>query len=320
MPRGASVTAEVVCLLRALEQGRAPSERIIDDPLAARMLGPAWAWAASPPLPQLLAALDSLAGPTRGLHPGPTWPEAWALPLAPLQMLHYVAARHRFIDDALLAALAAGATEVVLLGAGLDTRAWRLAPALAGRPVWELDFPATQALKRARLAQGRPPLDPAAARFVPVDFVREDFGERMVAAGFPVGAPTVWIWEGVSMYLDRAAVEATLATIHRLGGPGSTLVADFWAEPDGHPLWRLAHRLGARTFGAIGEPLRFQLPAGEAPPLLAAHGFTLRDLAQGSTLAARYAMRRRPVFAPLYVVSATAAPRHKPVGVEGATG
>src|SRR5262249_43732412 len=118
-----SQTAEVVCLMRASDQRRPSAERILDDPYARWFLGP-----------MSRAALASWEASGRGgklaerLSPGLT---------------AFVLTRHRWIDDCLRRALARDVEQVVLLGAGYDTRAYRFASELAGRPVFEVDFPAT---------------------------------------------------------------------------------------------------------------------------------------------------------------------------------
>jgi len=270
MPRGPSLTAEWVCLLRALERSRPEPQRILDDPLAVRFLRPS-----------LRLVLRGLAAPTtRRLLPG----ELGYLPTG--LFADFVAARHRYIDDALVAAVGSGIRQVVLLGAGYDTRAWRFAAILGDRPVWELDFPPTQARKRRILAQQRD-LRQDRVRFVPVDFANEDFAERLVAAGFERGHRTLFIWEGVSMYLDEGTVAHTLRVLHALGGPGSVAVADYWHAPLGHPAWVTAQRFGARLFGAIGEPLRFQLDRVRAEAFLARHGFHLDERVGSKSLAVR---------------------------------
>jgi methyltransferase (TIGR00027 family) len=114
--------------------------------------------------------------------------------------------------------------QAVILGAGLDTRAWR-SPALQGVRVFELDHPATQAYKRERAARLGAPL--AQVDFVPIDFTRSQVDSVLAAAGFAAEVPTLWVWEGVIMYLDDAALRATLRAVRRASAPGSTLVAHY---------------------------------------------------------------------------------------------
>lgn len=275
-----SLTAEVVCLSRALEHARPPADRRLVDPFAARFLrGP-------------LALTARAAG--AGLRP----------PVLAAGALHnFVVARHRLMDEALLAALAAGAEQVVVLGAGYDARAHRFAAELTGRPVWEVDAPPTQGRKR-RVVARHEELARADVRYVPVDFGHEDFAERLVDAGFPVGARTFFAWEGVSMYLPPSAVRATLDALAHLGGPGSRVAADFWAPPDGPTAWRHAVALGAQAFRVIGEPLRFSLPPDVAPSYFEASGFDLVAVHDRRALEAVLGPRRRRVFPTLYVAVA----------------
>jgi methyltransferase (TIGR00027 family) len=131
---------------------------------------------------------------------------------------------------AFLDALAAehSASQVVIVGAGLDTRAWRLT-SLRGVRVFEVDHPATQAYKREGVARLPAPL--AQVSFVPVDFTRDALEAALGSAGHNPSLPTLWIWEGVIMYLDDAALRGTLAALRRMSSSGSTLLAHYH-EPD----------------------------------------------------------------------------------------
>jgi methyltransferase (TIGR00027 family) len=142
------------------------------------------------------------------------------------------------IDEALRAGMTG---QFVILGAGLDTRAWRL-PELARTDVWEVDHPASQQDKRARLAEAahvlRGPDEsddlaselPSTARlvrFTPVDFAVDDLGAELDAAGHDPSAPTTWLWEGVVPYLTRDEVRATVAALAARTAPGSALVVNY---------------------------------------------------------------------------------------------
>ena len=140
-------------------------------------------------------------------------------------------------------AITAGATQLVILGAGYDGRAWRMAE-LAGVKVFEVDHPATQTDKRARVAEL--PAANGIVSFVSIDFERESLDSVLDRAGHDRSAPTCWIWEGVVMYLTRDAMRATLADVAERSAPGSTLIVNY----------HTAHRrLFARlVFRLIGEP------------------------------------------------------------------
>jgi methyltransferase (TIGR00027 family) len=177
-----------------------------------------------------------------------------------------MAVRTVFIDEAVREA---PATQVVILGAGLDGRAWRM-PELRDAIVFEVDHPDSQRYKRERL--GTLTQVAREVKFVPVDFTRDDLAERLAAAGHDAGRPTTWIWEGVVMYLTREQVEATLAQIARRSAPGSRLVVVYVAP--GHVIVRVVGVLVRR----LGEPFRSKFREAEMRALLERYGFrVVRD-------------------------------------------
>lgn len=179
-----------------------------------------------------------------------------------LGLLDHVALRTLAIDEALRAELARGVEQVVVLGAGLDARAWRM-PELAGAVVYEVDHPATAPLKRARTT-GRPALA-REARFVTVDFERERVDEALAAAGHDVTRPTAWIWEGVTPYLAPEALTATLEVVAARSATGSlALVTYCTPEAVNVPSPIVLPVLAA--FSLLGEPLRGRI----APDAIAA--------------------------------------------------
>jgi len=181
------------------------------------------------------------------------------------RQLWVMMARTVAIDDAITSA---AAPQVVILGAGLDGRAWRLS-ALKGATVFEVDHPDSQRDKRARVAG----LSPVArdVRFVPVDFTRDDLDQALASAGHDPRRPTTWVWEGVVMYLTRAEVAATLAVIARRSALASQLLV-LYHSPS---IILLVVRPLVRR---LGEPLRSPFTPAAMRDLLAAHHFTtLRD-------------------------------------------
>lgn len=158
-------------------------------------------------------------------------------------MADLIALRTAAIDTAVRDAIAGRATQLVILGAGYDGRAWRM-PELAGVRVFEIDHPATQGDKRAHLSE-LPPTR-AVVSFVSIDFERESLASVLECAGHNPSSPTCWIWEGVVMYLTRDAMRATLADIAGSSAPGSTLIVNY------HTVHR---RFVARLiYRLIGEP------------------------------------------------------------------
>ena len=182
------------------------------------------------------------------------------------------------IDEALLAATAVDpGVQVVLLGAGLDARAWRLQE-LAGTTVFEADHPDSQAEKRSRL--GSLPATADQVRFVPVDLSRDDLGAALGSAGHRADLPTFWIWEGVVVYLTTEQVRATLAAVGALSAPGSGLVVNYQAASLRARAGLLAVRAmmlaGRRKDPWDAEPQRSRWSPERMSVLLGEHGFVVR--------------------------------------------
>lgn len=160
-------------------------------------------------------------------------------------------ARMTFFDDALNRYLAT-IKQLVILGAGFDTRAFRL-PKEALVQSYEVDTPQTQAVKREMLEKAG--IDPSGVRFVTADFEKEDWLTRLVEAGFDPGRPAFFLWEGVIMYLDRSAVEETLRQIASTAR-GSVVAFDYFtseALESNDFYWRY----GRAMTKAAGEPMKF---------------------------------------------------------------
>ena len=158
-------------------------------------------------------------------------------------MSDMMALRTVAIDTAVRDAIARGAKQLVILGAGYDGRAWRMSE-LAGVRVYEVDHPATQGEKRAHVTELPPAM--GAVNFVAIDFERESLSDVLERAGHSRTLPTCWIWEGVVMYLTRDAMRATLASVADRSAPGSTLIVNY----------HTAHRrfIARLMFRLIGEP------------------------------------------------------------------
>ena len=183
-----SRTAEYMALFRALE-GRLPAaQRLFVDPLARDFLS----------LP-LRVAVDLARIPGMAKLVCRFIDRRWP------GVRSSAAARTRLIDDRVVAAVAGGAQQVVILGAGFDARAIRLA-ALGPCSVFEVDHPATQARKRRLLGTRAP----ANVRFVPTDFAMGQLDAAIAAQGYDVERRSVVIWEGVTNYLTAGAVDETL--------------------------------------------------------------------------------------------------------------
>ncbi len=164
----------------------------------------------------------------------------------------FIAVRHRVAEDALARYVADGTRQVVVLGAGLDTFAYRNPFADKGVRVFEIDHPATQEWKRATLARTGIPV-PGSVTYVPVDFETDDLAVRMAAGGVDLTAPAIFLWLGVVPYLTREAVDITLQVVARVPGAG---VAFDYANPVDQlsERGREAHRARAERMRALGEP------------------------------------------------------------------
>lgn len=158
--------------------------------------------------------------------------------------------------------------QVVLLGAGLDTRAERIGG--EGVTWFEIDHPATQADKRRRLAAlGDYPVD--AARFVPVDFEHERFLEKLVAAGFSAEAPALFLWEGVVLYLPEPAVRATMRAVAQGCEPRSVLLFDYVGKAMAQGSVDERDQRVRELLADLVEPVRFG--SDDIVPVLYEEGF-----------------------------------------------
>jgi len=180
------------------------------------------------------------------------------------------------IDDAVATAVTAAAvTQAVVVGAGLDSRPWRLA-ALSDVTVFCVDHPASQADARDR-ARG---LIPVAQRlvFIPVDLTTSQLDPALASAGHDRAAPTVWVWEGVVPYLARSDVEATVSALADRSAPGSVVVVNYQTPSLVATLGRWVAILVGRLFRVEpftgDEPWRSLWTPADMAHLLAEHGFT----------------------------------------------
>jgi methyltransferase (TIGR00027 family) len=205
----------------------------------------------------------------------------------------FIALRSRFAEDAAHAAIARGVRQVVVLGAGLDTFAYRLEAPPSLR-VFEVDHPATQAEKRRRLA-ATGVAEPAHVDYVGCDFETRSFVDALAAAGFDSRRPAFVFWLGVTVYLTHEAVYAALAAIGALPG-GAEIIFDYAAPPEAidHPEARAAHEELARKVAAAGEPLRASFDPPALSARLAALGFREIEDCAADEIAARYAPGREP--------------------------
>jgi methyltransferase (TIGR00027 family) len=252
----ASRTAVLVCQGRAAAHGRIAAGRFA-DPVAMALLR------------------DSERVAVRWVREGVP-PQGWAERVE-FEMVRasaeVIVPRTVAIDDAVRTRLG---PQLVIMGAGLDGRAWRM-PELASVAVFEIDHPASQRDKRSR-AGDLPPLAQS-VRFVPVDFTRDQLDAALASGGHQPEQVTTWIWEGVVPYLSRAEVAATVQAISSRSAAGSRLIVNYQAPS----LLAASGRLAARVMTAVArrrslwadEPRRSSWTPAAMSELLAGHGFDL---------------------------------------------
>lgn len=254
----ASRTAEHNALFRALESALPESRRLFRDPLARAFL--TWPFA-------VVTGLAVVPG-LRELVP-------WVIDNRWPGVRSSVVARTRLIDDAIVASLGEHTEQLVILGAGFDSRAYRL-PGLCDITVFEVDHPDTQTAKRRALGRVLSVL-PKHVRFVGIDFNQRELESVMPAAGYRESARTFILWEGVTNYLTEAAVDTTMRWCAR-ASPGSVLLftyvhRDVLTKPGA---FIGTERLFA-SLAKVGEQLTFGIEPSELPEFLAKRGLSLES-------------------------------------------
>ncbi|WP_280301461.1 class I SAM-dependent methyltransferase [Nocardia abscessus] len=196
----------------------------------------------------------------------------------------FIAARSRVSDDTVADAIERGCDQVVILGAGLDTTAYRQSSTHVR--FYEVDNPATQEYKRSRLAHAGITIPPSLT-FVPVDFEQETLAGALAQAGLDRTRGTVFVWLGVAVYLTRPAVDNVLRYI--ASGPAE-LVFDYFYPLDSTPgdptSIQLQHR--AELVAAAGEPWRTFFTAEEIRAILLSFGYRHIEDRSASELLATY--------------------------------
>ncbi len=200
----------------------------------------------------------------------------------------FMIARTAFFDEAVRKALAGGLPQLVLLGAGYDSRAYRFRHLLGTTRVFELDALPTQRRKQEMLDRGGIQA-PDQVSFVPIDFGLDDLGRVLLDAGFDSSATALFVWEGVTYYLAADAVDRTLAAVRSVSAPGSSLCFDYaslsLAALGEEGARKLREQMRARH---PGEPARFGIPQGQIGEFLAGRGFGVVEVLDAAAMEARY--------------------------------
>jgi len=227
---------------------------------------------------------DSLALRILGLSAGDVQPDEGEGARVNRLRRAFIAARSRYAEDELARLVASGVDQYVVLGAGLDTFAYRNPhPHLR---VFEVDHPATQAWKRERLAASVIAV-PDSLAFVPIDFEHESL-DALSRAGLNRGRPALFGWLGVVAYLELPAVIDTLRFVAS-GAPGTTIVFDYAVPPDRlTPPQRARFDAVAGRVAAVGEPWRTFFEPAELETTLRRIGFGDMEDVDADALNSRY--------------------------------
>lgn len=267
-----SRTALATAYLRAAHQILEAQPRILEDPVALRLLG------------------ASAAERIRGCTDRYMAPEAMALRA-------HVVLRSRYAEDRLAEAVPRGITQYVILGAGFDTFALRQPAWAASLRILEVDHPGTQELKGSRLAAAGLGM-PGNAAFAHVDFEHESLHAGLLRHGISLSEPTFFSWLGVTMYLSEAAIDAVLASIV-LFPPGSEVVLTFLQPPQARSDETAATPANlAQRVADLGEPFVSRFEPQAMTEKLRGAGFGTVGLLAPEDAVARY-FEPRPTDLPL---------------------
>jgi methyltransferase (TIGR00027 family) len=243
-----SLTAAGIAIARAVESEKPADERICYDPYASRF-APGWM--------VRLFGLFIKSGYAEWRGPG---------------VNGFLVARERYIDDVLQKFLDDGLEQLVILGAGYDSRAYRFD--LADKvKTFEIDHPATQPDKLAKLKAvfGKVPEHVC---YVPIDFNTQTLEKRLLESGYDPKLKSLFIWQGVSMYLTEDAVEATMAFVVNHSGPGSAIVFDYIYRGVLDGVQKHSEVSGMRRYRFMtGEGLTFGIAEGEIEAFMKRRGF-----------------------------------------------
>ncbi len=252
-PDRPSITAENIAALRAIETMRPEKERIFSDPFAVQFLSDRLSEVSTS-----RAFRERLLFHWERVTPG---------------VCGAVLIRTRFIDDCLTREIEKGVRQIVILGAGYDTRALRFSRMCENSAVFELDHPATQKLKLDKIKQHMEIL-PKHVQYISIQFEKELLEEKLYAPSFDPLEKTFFVWEGVSYYMPPAAVDRTLFFIANHSGEGSSVVFDYFPPSVADGSCLRAESVGLRgSLKVFGEEILFGIAPEKIVDFLEARGF-----------------------------------------------
>jgi methyltransferase (TIGR00027 family) len=245
-----SMTAIGIAIVRAMESEKPEAERICYDPYARQFVNGA--------LYHFVKFFDRL-GYSERRGPG---------------VMGFLTVRDRHIDEYLKTCLANGVQQVMILGAGYDTRAYRFEEFKRGVKVFEVDHPATQQAKLKRLQKIFGEV-PQYVTYVPIDFNTQTLEQRLRECGYDERAKTLFIWQGVTHYLTPSGVDGTLAFVVNHSAPSSSIIFDYMYTSllDGTVRHGEVSQM-RRNRWLSNEALAFGIPEGTITAFLEQRGFT----------------------------------------------
>jgi len=255
--RSPSKTAEVMAIIRAMESRRPEEERICYDPYAFHFISRETMEYYSSHMAEARAVMEQ----SERLVPG--------VGISCLVRVEY-------FDDVVKASIADGLEQLVVLGAGYDSRAYRI-DGLKNIRVFEVDHPGTQRLKIGKVREIFGSL-PDHVVYVPADLAMDDLGQRLAASGYDRSRKTLFITEGLVMYLPPAAVDGLLAFVVKNSGRGSAMVFDYIPASVVDGTCELeAGRNWQKGVTDAGEPFLFGIDEAALEAFLSERGFALRQ-------------------------------------------
>ena len=248
-----SRTAATAAAPRALESQKPEDSRVCYDPFAQKFLSPSFTLFGETRVPKFLA----------------NWMYNRILP----GFFGYTVARTRHIDEILIKCIKNGLEQLVILGAGFDSRAYRYVQLEMKTKVFEVDHPATQQIKLNKLKEILGSL-PKHVFYVPIDFAEQNLKKQLIESGFEANLNTLFIWEGVTYYLKPEEINITLSFVVDNSQSGSSIIFDYAHSSvvDGTCVHKEA-KMFSKGAESYGEPLHFGIMEGSIERFLKQRGF-----------------------------------------------
>ena len=272
-----SFTAEINAVIKTIENEKPESERLCYDPFARGFVG-------------TTNRVIGMVPPLRKLA-------LWYLERKHPFILDCIPARTRYIDEYVNKCINEGLQQLIILGAGYDTRAYRIERLKGNVTVFEVDHPATQKRKIEKVKKMLDPL-PSNVVYVPIDFNKESLAQRLFQSGYDKDKKSLFIWEGVTPHLTSEAVDETLHFVAKNSGPGSSIifnyilksVVDGTCQQEGAREIRKAFSRGGITDfrSNQGDRLLFGIEEGAIERFLSERGFQEIEDISGDYYEAEY--------------------------------